>query len=127
MPLMSIWDYLRQRTRDAVLAGFQDALEVAEQNDQASSEYEAATKLRTRLGAAAALGQTGQAALPPVAVAEGPKSSPAEVAVNTILDEVIDARLNGVLDPTAGQPPVSGSELHPYRRKRGRPRKDEVR
>ena len=55
MPLVSIWDYLRQRTRDAVLAGFEDALEAAEPNGPASSEYEAARKLRHRLEAVSAL------------------------------------------------------------------------
>ena len=70
MPLVSIWDYLRQRTRDAVLAGFQDALEVAEQNDQGGSEYEAARKLRHRLAAMAAR-EAPPGRLPPVAVADG--------------------------------------------------------
>ena len=50
MPL-SIWEYLRERTRDAVLAGFQDALDIAEQGDTNGSQHAAATQLRTRLGA----------------------------------------------------------------------------
>ena len=123
MPLVSIWDYLRQRTRDAVLAGFQDALEVTEENDHADSEYEAAKKLRHRLGAASALELPRQSALPPVAVAEGQGSTSAEADVNTV-DDLIDARLNGAVAPDAVPPPVPGSQPHPARRKRGRPRKD---
>ena len=135
MPQLSIWEYLRQRTRDAVLAGFQDALDVTEQNDQADSEYEAATKLRRRLGAASALALPGRSAQPPVVVPERQRgspaeavperqgSSPAEAARNTV-DDLIDARLNGAVTPPAGKPPVPDPQLHPIRRKRGRPPKD---
>jgi hypothetical protein len=46
----SIWEYLRERTRDAVLAGFQDALDVAEQGDTEGSQHEAARRLVEKLG-----------------------------------------------------------------------------
>ncbi len=49
MPL-SIWEYLRERTRDAVLAGFQDALDIAEQGDTNGSQHDAARQLTSRLG-----------------------------------------------------------------------------
>jgi hypothetical protein len=123
MPLVSIWDYLRQRTRDAVLAGFEDALEVAEPNGQASSEYEAARKLRHRLEAVSVLEASAQTALPPVVVADRQGSSAAGAAVVRTVDDLIDARLNGAVAP-AVPPPVSGSQPHPARRKRGRPPKD---
>lgn len=48
MPL-SIWEYLRARTRDAVLAGFNDALDIVEQGDSNGSQHVAATQLVTRM------------------------------------------------------------------------------
>ena len=48
MPL-SIWEYLRARTRDAVLAGFNDALDLVEQGDSNGSQHVAATQLVARM------------------------------------------------------------------------------
>jgi hypothetical protein len=48
MPL-SIWDYLRQRTRDAVLAGIEDALDIAEQGQTSGEDQRAAARLTARL------------------------------------------------------------------------------
>ena len=48
MPL-SIWEYLRARTRDAVLAGFNDALDLVEQGDSNGNQHVAATQLVTRM------------------------------------------------------------------------------
>lgn len=48
---LSIWEYLRARTRDAVLAGFNDALDVVEQGDSNGSQHVAATQLMARLNA----------------------------------------------------------------------------
>lgn len=48
MPL-SIWEYLRARTRDAVLAGFNDALDLVEQGDTNGSQHLAATQLVARM------------------------------------------------------------------------------
>lgn len=50
MPL-SVWEYLRARTRDAVLAGIQDALDVAEQGDTNGSQSEVAERLVAKLSA----------------------------------------------------------------------------
>ncbi len=55
MPL-SVWEYLRARTRDAVLAGIQDALDVAEQGDTNGSQHDAANKLVAKLSATEAAG-----------------------------------------------------------------------
>ena len=51
VPLMSlsIWEYLRARTRDAVLAGFNDALDLVEQGDSNGSQHAAATQLVARM------------------------------------------------------------------------------
>src|SRR6516165_5497718 len=64
MPL-SIWEYLRQRTRDAVLAGIQDALDVAEQGDTEGSQHDAARRLVAKLAASSEGDEVRQ--LPPVA------------------------------------------------------------
>src|SRR5262245_55089935 len=101
MPLLSVWDYLRQKTRDSVLAGFQDALDVVEQDDHGHAHHQAAQKLRDRLTIpaeletsipATATASTGQRNLTagriPVAHAE-------PVRGNSV-DDSIDARLNGM-------------------------------
>jgi hypothetical protein len=46
---LSIWEYLRARTRDAVLAGFNDALDLVEQGDSNGSQHVAATQLVARM------------------------------------------------------------------------------
>ena len=46
---LSIWEYLRARTRDAVLAGFNDALDLVEQGDSNGSQHAAATQLVARM------------------------------------------------------------------------------
>lgn len=46
---LSIWEYLRARTRDAVLSGFQDAMDVVEQGDTNGSQHLAANQLAARL------------------------------------------------------------------------------
>ena len=40
MPL-SIWEYIRERTKDAVLAGMQDAMDIVEQGDTNGSSAHA--------------------------------------------------------------------------------------
>ena len=121
----SVWNYLRQRTRNAVLAGFQDALEVVEHADAGDQEYEAAAALLSRIGRSerpqlehsprkdATAGQGGTPeALP------GPKA----------VDEAIDAHLGAGPAAKAETPPPPGAAANgqhqPFRRARGRPRKD---
>jgi hypothetical protein len=45
-----LWDYLRERTRDAVLAGFEDALDIIEGEAAGNSLRESAARLDLRLG-----------------------------------------------------------------------------
>ena len=45
----SIWEYLRERARNATLAGIQDALDIAEDGDFESSQKAAAGRLTARL------------------------------------------------------------------------------
>ena len=45
----SIWEYLRERARNATLAGIQDALDIAEDGDFESGQKAAAARLTARL------------------------------------------------------------------------------
>lgn len=45
----SIWEYLRERARNATLAGIQDALDIAEDADFETSQKAAADRLTARL------------------------------------------------------------------------------
>ena len=45
----SIWEYLRERARNATLAGIQDALDIAEDGDFESGQRAAAGRLTARL------------------------------------------------------------------------------
>jgi hypothetical protein len=45
---LSIWEYIRDRARDAVLAGIHDALDVAEQGDTNGSQHSAAEQFASR-------------------------------------------------------------------------------
>jgi hypothetical protein len=146
MPL-SIWEYLRQRTRDAVLAGFQDALDVAEQGDTEGSQHDAARRLVARLAAPregdevrqlppaaplAAVAPVARDAQPPHASRNGevaangrPEAAPPEAARRPADASAFDAELESRLNSAAVQsepetppgPPPAG------RRRRGRPPK----
>ena len=48
----SVWDYLRERVRDAFLAGIQDALDIAETGDDAPAQQASADRLVGRLAGA---------------------------------------------------------------------------
>ncbi len=152
MPL-SIWEYLRERTRDAVLAGFQDAMEIAEQDDTNGSQHAAARQLTSRLGmpeaqplpSASMNGRnaTGEATTtqPQGALTEAPSrlapvARPAAVA-RPAEPAAFDDELENRLDAAGPHPshgpqderqtvPTSRPPSQPPRR-RGRPRKDESR
>ena len=65
MPL-SIWQYLRERTRDSVLAGFQDALDIVEQDDTEGSQHDAARRLASRLAGSVVQVESPSPALKPL-------------------------------------------------------------
>jgi hypothetical protein len=46
---LSVWDYVRRRTCEAMLAGFQDALDYLERQDQAQLMHAAAKNFRKRM------------------------------------------------------------------------------
>lgn len=133
MPL-SIWEYLRQRTRDAVLAGFQDALDIAEQADTEGSQHDAAKRLVSKLAGSPggdlrqlpSASMNGEAATPsPAAHAEAPQRS----ADASAFDADLESRLNAAASVNGQQtPPEPRPESRPTppptgRRRRGRPPK----
>lgn len=137
MPL-SIWEYLRQRTRDAVLAGFQDALDIAEQADTEGSQHDAAKRLVSKLAGSpggdlkqlASASMNGEAATPPpVASHEGRAEASTRPADASAFDADLESRLNAAASVNGRQTP---SETRPEsqpappptgRRRRGRPPK----
>lgn len=134
----SIWEYLRERTRDAVLAGFQDALDIAEKDDTEGSQHSAARRLGSRLAAGSLSEQSGQVETPPSAAevkglphpsmnglhtASAPAATaPSRPADASSFDDELESRLNSE-GPQNGQetPPPTP---HVGRARRGRPPKN---
>jgi hypothetical protein len=50
MPL-SIWEYIRERTRNAFLAGMQDAMDIVEQGDTNGAQHQKAMEFSSRFSA----------------------------------------------------------------------------
>ena len=65
----SIWEYFRERARNATLAGIQDALDIAEDADFEAGQKAAADRLTARLG-----GQVVKQLPEPEGVAAGPRA-----------------------------------------------------
>ena len=144
----SLWDYLRERTRDAVLAGFQDALDIVEQDDTEASQHATARRLSAKLagslnqletptvieatplphasinGHVAANGQhatNGKVAPspPPRATVPPPQSPPAA----STFDDEMESRLSRAATENGQETPQGGGLTN--RRPRGRPKKSE--
>ena len=130
MPL-SIWEYLRQRTRDAVLAGFQDALDIAEQADTEGSQHDAAKRLISKLAGAPGgdlkqlpnASMNGQAEAPPPATHAEAPTRPADASA---FDADLESRLNAAASVNGQQTPPEPRSTPPAtgRRRRGRPPKN---
>jgi hypothetical protein len=127
----SVWEYLRERTRDAVLAGINDALDVAEQGDANGAQHEAATKFRSRAAGLLAGGipeadaKSLSGASPNGAAEEAgqapqkPAERPAEAAT---FDDELEQRLESVASQNGrGAPPPGRTTDRP---RRGRPPKN---
>lgn len=140
----SIWEYLRERTRDAVLAGFQDALDIAEQGDTEGSQHAAANRLRQRLAVGSLPHEPDQAEAPSAVgtkslphpsmngqhAANGngaassivPETAPSRPADASTFDHELESRLNSdASQDDQGPPPPT---LQPGRARRGRPPKN---
>ena len=140
MPL-SIWEYLRARTRDAVLAGFNDALDVVEQGDSNGNQHVAATQLvaRMKLQAERTLpepnyepsrnGHAAHAVSELLASPPKPAATPREpVGVDDELEQRLDAAApqNGKEKPSAAdpRPAVPTPRRLTEKKRRGRPPKN---
>ena len=138
--MLSVWEYLRERTRDAVLAGFQDALDIVEGDDTNGSQHDQAKKLLSRFRgtAAVAVGSLIELSVPTseqaqASVENNPsKTKPSEAKLTEAPQRPADAstfddELQGRFDAAAAQ---NGSQTPPAqtksaRKRRGRPRKQE--
>lgn len=112
MPL-SVWEYLRARTRDAVLAGIQDALEVAEQGDTDGSQSEAAKKLVAKLSAteAATLPKpslNGNGRHYAAELRNGPLDAPRRPTEPAADDDELERRIDAASPQRAQERPVDG-------------------
>lgn len=89
----SIWDYIRQRTRNAVLSGIQDAMDFVEQGDTNGEQHAKAGELASKLN-------------PPKGL---PGVTPAnDLAGTSTLEaaqEASGAAVNGSVDRIADPPP----------------------
>lgn len=148
----SIWEYLRERARDAVLAGIQDAMDAVEQDDTNGSQHAQANGLTSRLNPPKQLTATGSGSATSGATAdtttpetaqEAPQKataaapSPAPGKARPMPDE-FDDELEKRLQDSASAPatatggtttkPTQPTKLHSPNgqplKKRGRPRKD---
>ena len=130
----SIWEYLRQRTRNAVLAGIQDAMDVVEQDDTNGSQHAAANQLTSRLGTpevkqlpgASTNGQTETAdAHRP---AQAPPKAPETPAEPSSFDDELERRIDAAAPQKGQESPLAGVAPPPGRvtdrPRRGRPPKN---
>jgi hypothetical protein len=112
----SIWEYLRERARNATLAGIQDALDIAEDGDFESGQKAAADRLTARLSGQALVvlpepvnvttGQRGaeEAAIPSPPPVQGRNFGQGlEPKAPTQTPDPFADRLSGPL-PSPGQP-----------------------
>ncbi len=141
MPL-SIWQYLRERTRDSVLAGFQDALDIVEQDDTEGSQHDAARRLTSRLAGSVVRAENPSPEIKPLPIAS--MNGAAAASGVTILpraaapppqrpsdasgfDDDLESRLNSAAPQngreTAPAPSQAAPNRAPGRGRRGRPPK----
>jgi hypothetical protein len=109
-----------------VLAGFQDALDIAEQADTEGSQHDAARRLMAKLAAAPGgdLKQLPSASMNGETTAEPPArhaEAPARPADASAFDADLESRLNAAASQNGQQPPQEPRLTD--RRPRGRPRK----
>jgi hypothetical protein len=123
--MLSLWQYLRRRTRDAVLAGFQDALQAIESGDPVEAYLAPVGQLERSLSD---LGQKkiatpGQIPAAPPTTPARAANSPSPAAPIAPAGNSYDARLA----PPASSPtlPLPGLDRQPTPPpRRGRPRND---
>jgi hypothetical protein len=135
--MQSIWEYLRFRTRDAMLAGMQDALDQAEADGTPQSQREAASRLLERgaENSPAAITSESQEAPRPAEHEPGLNGQAKPPALLNAPRDIASAPANGVHDPArpldpfearlqATNPEFAEPYDGPIPKKRGRPRKN---
>ena len=137
----SIWEYLRERTRDAVLAGIQDALDIAEEGDAAGGQHQAAKRLWSRLARSlerstngddpkliSGASMNGEAAGDAAAgqgrqgIPQAPPTAPESPAEPITFEDELERRIDAAA-PQAGTETLPPGRIT-TRRKRGRPPKN---
>lgn len=129
----SIWEYLRARTRDAVLAGINDAMDIAEEGDTNGSQHLAANQLRARLAATEARGlpepsQNGNGHHAATELQSRPLEAPKRPTEPVTFDDELERRIDAAATQAGSQaveakPAVTVPPGRITNRKRGRPPK----
>ena len=103
----SIWEYLRARTRDAVLAGINDALDVAEQGDMNGSQHLAATQLASRLATTEARGlpEPSRNGSEGAAAHRSPLEAPTRPTEPAAFDDELERRIDAAASQRADERP----------------------
>lgn len=109
MPL-SVWEYLRARTRDAVLAGIEDALDIAEQGDTNGNQSDAANRLVAKLSATEAAGLpepslNGNGKHHETAVRNGTVETPRRPTEPAAGDDELESRIDAAASQRAQESP----------------------
>lgn len=88
----SIWDYIRQRTRNAVLSGIQDAMDFVEQGDTNGEQHAKAEELASKLN-------------PPKGLPGGaPANDLSDASPSEAVPEASGAAVSGSVDKIADPP-----------------------
>jgi hypothetical protein len=128
--MQSIWDYLRLRTRDSVLAGMQEAFEAVGGADGAEADHAAARRLlegRTTAPAelaAPAAGEPAPAAAPRRTAAVPGEAEPDATLAERVRDRMVEDTQPADVFERRIQEANAGLAGNPAPRKRGRPRKN---
>ncbi len=126
----SIWEYLRARTRDAVLAGINDAVDIVEQGETDDSQHQAAKQLRARLARVEARGlpepiQNGNGLHEEAEVQIHPVEAPRRPTEPIQFDDELERRIDAAAPPRIEEkPPTTAQPGRLTNRKRGRPPKN---
>lgn len=133
--MLSLWQYLRRRARDAVLSGFHDAMQAIEQGDPANAYFISAQQIEQMLADISQrnLTTTPASAPSPLATAAQPPKPPVTPALPNsgsspaAQANSYDARLAATpAPPTPSLPSLGpGQPIAPPRR--GRPQNDQPR
>ena len=107
---LSIWEYVRARARDAVLAGVHDALDIVEQGDTNGKQSESANKLVAKLAATEAAGlpepsRNGNGQHPEAEARNGTPESHSKPTEPAGADDDLEERLHAAASQRAEERP----------------------